>query len=76
MGTGASAAEGMCILEGVLEAPLPLLLGGGLLGNGCVLSWALAGLAGSWEELPGSMVEVSTEFLCPGLGGKLWFWFS
>lgn len=29
LGTRASAAEGMCILEGVLEAPLPLLWVGG-----------------------------------------------
>lgn len=58
---------------GLLEAPLPLMLGGGLLGNGHVLSRALAGLAGSWEELPGSLVEMSTEFLCLGLGGNFGF---
>lgn len=59
---GFSAAEGVCILEAVLEAPLPLLLSGGLLGNGHGLSRALAGLAGWWEVLPDSLIEMSTEF--------------
>lgn len=60
-----------CVFWRVQEAPLPLLLGEGFLGNDHVPSRALAGLAGLWEVFPGSLI--STEFPCPGLVGKLWF---